>query len=159
VIKNYLPIVNFLLLLAIAAYILVQRTPEKKAYVLNQRVFDEFKGKKELELKLKQVQDSHKGSLDSMVSLIQQQPGNKGLIEQYQGTLKSFELEQQQLSDRYTADIWKRINQYISEYGKEKGYDFIFGATGNGGLMYANDANNITEEIIPYINNKYETGN
>ena len=67
-------------------------------------------------------------------------------------------VEQQELSSRYTADIWKRINHYVSDYGKTEGYDFIFGATGDGGLMYANDVNDITDEVILYLNKKYESG-
>ena len=137
-------------------YIFMHRNEEKKGYVLNQRVFDEFKGKKELEQRLIALQNTHKARLDSITLLIQRQPANKELIARYNEQLKSFDLEQQDLSQRYTADIWKRINQYISEYGKKNGYSFIFGATGEGNLMYADDINNITDDVIADINKQYE---
>jgi outer membrane protein len=153
---KYLPVVNLILVLAIGVYVLFYFEPQKKAYVINQRVFDEFKGKQELEEKLIQLKNSHKITLDSMMTEIQQRPGSRELLNQYQQTLKIFEIQQQELSNSYTADIWKRINQYVSEYGKSAGYDFIFGATGDGGLMYANDVNDITDEVINHINKKYQ---
>jgi outer membrane protein len=153
---KYLPVVNLILVLSIGVYVIFFFEPEKKAYVINQRVFDEFKGKQELEAKLVQLKGTHKTILDSMMTVIQRKPDSRELMTQYQQTMRTFEEQQQELSTSYTADIWKRINQYVSEYGKTAGYDFIFGATGDGGLMYANDVNDITDEVIDHINRKYE---
>lgn len=48
--------------------------------------------------------------------------------------------------------IWDNINRKVSQYGKEKGFDYIFGANGDGSIMYASEENDITNEIIEYIN-------
>ena len=52
----------------------------------------------------------------------------------------------------FDETIWKEINAKVTEYGKEKGIDFILGAKGDGTIMYANEAKEITKEIIEYIN-------
>ena len=47
------------------------------------------------------------------------------------------------------------MNDYIKEYGKKHGYTFIIGATGAGNLVYANEARNITKEILKGLNEEY----
>ena len=65
---------------------------------------------------------------------------------------------EEELTARYTSDIWKHINEGIAEFGKAEGYDFIFGASGNGGIMYADEANDITDRVVTYINLRYNNG-
>lgn len=48
------------------------------------------------------------------------------------------------------------INQYMIEYNKEKGYDFIITKLGEN-LLYANPAYDITQEVINGLNKRYET--
>ncbi|MCG8319721.1 MAG: hypothetical protein MI921_09480 [Cytophagales bacterium] len=60
------------------------------------------------------------------------------------------------MSNQYTMEIWKQINQYISDYGHANDLNFIYGATGSGNLMFARDAYDITEEVIEYCNKRYE---
>jgi outer membrane protein len=159
VVKNYILALNLILVLALGTYVVLKDIrQEKKGYVLNQRVFDEFTGKKELEEKLSQLSNTHKKHLDSLALVVQTNSGNKNLVDDYNETLRNFELQHQELSQRYTADIWKRINQYLSDYGKENGYAFIFGATGDGSLMYAGESNDITDEVIKHINKSYLEG-
>jgi outer membrane protein len=51
--------------------------------------------------------------------------------------------------------IWTQLNQYITEYGKTKDYEYILGANGSGSLMYADSTLNITEEVTAFANKKY----
>lgn len=60
--------------------------------------------------------------------------------------------EYQQKSESFERIIWENINKKVSEYGKENGLDYIFGANGDGTMMYASESNDITKEIIEYIN-------
>jgi outer membrane protein len=61
--------------------------------------------------------------------------------------------EYQQKSDAFDKIIWDKINRKINDYGKEQGYDYIFGAKGDGSIMYASDKKDITKAVIAYINN------
>jgi outer membrane protein len=59
------------------------------------------------------------------------------------------------MMEEYSDEIWKQINHYIKEYGKDKHYDFIYGATGTGSLMYADSTLDLTVPLVKYINEKY----
>lgn len=143
------------LLLAIGGYFLISQNYAKQAYVINQQLFDGFKGKQQLESKLKALRQSHKSILDSL-ALVIRTDNNISLVTHYNRLEEEYTSQEEQMSATYTAEIWKQINQYISSYGKDNGFDFIYGAAGEGTLMYASEANNITEEVILYINQKYE---
>lgn len=47
------------------------------------------------------------------------------------------------------------INDYIKVYGKEHGYDIIFGASGSGNIMYAKDTSDLTNAVLLGLNNEY----
>lgn len=153
--KNLLFLINFSLLVALGAYIFFREAPGKKGYILNHEVFNGFAGKQELENKLNVVKAQHKAWADSVILLLQTKE-SQSLLKVYQDNLANFQLQEQELSQRYTSDIWKQINHYLAEFGKEKGYVFIFGASGDGNLMYADDTHNITMEVVTFINMKYK---
>lgn len=50
------------------------------------------------------------------------------------------------------------INQYIAEYNKDKGYDFIITKLGEN-LLYANPTYDITKDVIKGLNKRYATNN
>lgn len=154
--KNFLLIINLVLVLALAIFV-IARPAKKTAFILNQQVFNAFEGKKELEKKLNDVKARHQHVLDSVGALIGNSKDDAKIL-LYQQYVQHFQIEQEQTTEQYTADIWKRINQHVAEYGKEHGYDFILGASGDGSLMYAEEGNNITEEVISYLNERYKKG-
>tara|TARA_B100001245_G_C22881121_1_gene423764 strand:+ start:1039 stop:1551 length:513 start_codon:yes stop_codon:yes gene_type:complete len=51
--------------------------------------------------------------------------------------------------------IYEEINDFIKRYSNELGYDFVFGNLGNGNIMYATGASDITLEIIEGLNVEY----
>lgn len=123
------------------------------AFIHNQTVFEEFKGKLELEEKLNQERENNRKLLDSLKMLIA--GGRTDLTETLDEKAYSLKLQEEERSARFTSDIWRYINESIAEYGKKNGYDYIMGATGNGSLMYASPEKDITSEIIKYCNDRY----
>lgn len=142
------------------------------AYVDLAKVYNAFGMKKELESKLEQVQQIRKIQLDSLeldlnvLAKNLQSPGvenRKGLEEQFTGKRQQYafnkqrmEEESNSLTQTYDEQIWKQLNQYIKDYGKENSYTYIFGAEGSGALMYANETVDITERITAYANQRYK---
>ncbi len=55
--------------------------------------------------------------------------------------------------------IWNRLNPYIISYGKKKNYKYIFGANGTGNILYADEQENITADLIIYVNKSYNGKN
>ena len=64
----------------------------------------------------------------------------------------AMELEQEGLQKNKV--LRDSINHFITDYNKEKGYDFIITKLGEN-LLYANPAYNITHEVIDGLNQRY----
>jgi len=128
----------------------------KKAYIVNQNVYEAFHGRMELEEKLNKLRETNRGQLDSLKHLAIQNPADQVLAYNYQDATKRLMEQEKAMAEKYQMDIWKQINQYVEQFGKENNYDFIFGAMGNGNLMYARGSKNITSEVIQFINDHYE---
>lgn len=147
-------LINTIALIVLSITLVDKKKSIKNGFVVNQRVFNEFIGKKELEKKLSVLEKKDKRSIDSLRDLITH-TSNFDLIKVYQNQIDSIELTHRELIDQYTSDIWKRLNEYINEYGKANSFSYIFGASGNGSLMYAEETNDITEAVIVYVNKRY----
>jgi outer membrane protein len=161
-------IAPLLIVLAVAFSIFWSSYKSKKiAYVNTSLVYDGFKLKKELETKYKTVQLTRQNLLDSIKFKVQylSLKGNaiteneKMQINELQRSYlvkeKEFNEDNDATAAQYSEQIWKQINQFMSDYGKDNHYDVILGATGQGNIMYAKEQDDITKEITDYINNKY----
>jgi len=51
----------------------------------------------------------------------------------------------------------KTYREIIKNYGKEKGYDYIYGTGDVASVLYAKDSYDITKDIIKLINDKYKS--
>lgn len=143
-----------LILASTTIYLTVTTDSEREGYIVNQEVFDAFEGKKLLNDRLEQVKQQQTSYLDSIRNGLNQSNEKEMLF--YQERVQLFQATYQQLAQQYTAEIWQNINQYLKEFGEEYQYQFIYGATGDGNLMYGRQAENISEDVIRYINSKYQ---
>ncbi len=171
--KGKISIVALIVAFAALVLVLVQWfTKPKVGYVDLGKLYSSFTMKKEYETKLQQVQSIRQAQLDSLKLDLNVLAKNlqslavenrKGLEEQFaykrqQYTLQSQAVEEEnaRLTQTYDDEIWKQLNQYIKDFGKNGKYKFIFGAEGSGSLMYADETDNVTEEISAYVNAKYK---
>ncbi|MGZ3884334.1 MAG: OmpH family outer membrane protein [Bacteroidia bacterium] len=141
------------------------KTSKKIAYINTAEVFNGFHMTKKTEAEIKKAEASRKTIMDSLTSQLKKiQAGVLKVSEQELAFIKTDYVEKR---NRFNEDlktfresavekVWKQINQYVADYGKENGYDVILGANGQGSLMYASESAEITTEILRYANNKYE---
>jgi outer membrane protein len=61
----------------------------------------------------------------------------------------------QEEDKKITQTVINDINDYIKEYGKVHSYKIIFGASGGGNIMYADESTDLTEEILKGLNEEY----
>lgn len=64
-----------------------------------------------------------------------------------------------QLQDEFGVKrdtIVSQMRKYIKEYGKKKGYDYIYGTGDAASVLYAKDSYDITDEMIKEFNDKYK---
>lgn len=166
---NYIFFAITLFCLGSVIYLLSTKEENKTAYFLSAEVYNGFDYKKELEIDLQTTQNEAKRILDSLeldlemhlnhLKAIQPNETDIARFEQKQGYYleirNELELGYSEKSQNYYNKIWDRINEYVKEYGDQQGFAYIFGANGDGSIMYAEEAHDITPEIIEMINKKY----
>ena len=69
-----------------------------------------------------------------------------------QGVQKQIQEEDQKMTQTVVNDI----NDFVKEYGKKHRYSIIFGASGSGNIMYAEEAADLTDQILEELNAQYE---
>lgn len=77
------------------------------------------------------------------------------LRQEYTEKQKRFEESNVQMLKSYEDQIWTQINKFIVDFGREKNYRIILGANGSGSIMYSEDAVDVTQDAMKYINTRY----
>ena len=171
---NYKSFTGYLLVLIISiafTFFYAKKTDSKIAYIDLQKTFKEFELKKELETKLNQVKTERQGILDSLefeLKVISKElQSNKAKDEnkfavfqtkrdQFLTKKEEFMQENENLSAQFDNQIYTQMNQYVKDFGLENGYGYILGADGAGVLMYARESENITDDVVKFINDRYK---
>ena len=76
----------------------------------------------------------------------QLQNAQQGMFQQLQGESGT---EMDSLESKY-----KKI---FKEFGKDKGYDYIFGTGQPASVLYAKDSYDVTKELVKIVNDKYKS--
>lgn len=66
----------------------------------------------------------------------------------------------QQLQQESGVEMDSLVSSYrkeIKAFGKEKGYDYVFGTGDVASVLYAKDSYDITKEVIKKVNDKYKS--
>lgn len=77
----------------------------------------------------------------------------KGNIQNYISTLEQKAREE---DEKMTQGVINQINSSIEAYGMKKGYSYVLGTTNDGNILYGVKSNDITAEVIEYLNNSYK---
>lgn len=88
------------------------------------------------------------------LELKQELLGNKQ--QQINGYQEAIQKKIQEEDKKTTQTVINDINDYVKEYGKQKGYKIIFGASGGGNIMYANESSDLTAEVLKGLNAQYD---
>ena len=129
------------------------------SYIENAKVFDSFQMKKDYDLLMEKDMKSDAEYLDSLAFVINASKAKNESVssieQRYFSAEQSYNTKFSSLSTKYTTEVNERLNAYIKEYAETNGIRMILGTNGSGTLMYANEEDNITEDIIKFINSKY----
>ncbi len=157
-------------LAAVLVYGFSFNTQPKQAYIDNLKLYGEFELTKELNRSIVTIEQQRKAGLDSveveLKMLSRQIEMNEGSDEnqirlfrykqsEYQMKNQQMNEELEKLNNDYNNKIWTRLNDYVSEYGKQNGYQILFGGMGEGTVMYCDSTIDITSEVLNYVNEKY----
>jgi outer membrane protein len=70
---------------------------------------------------------------------------------------QGLQMQLQQESGKEMDSLVKGVKKFIKDYGKEKGYDYIYGTGDAASVLYAKDSYDITKDIIKLLNDKYKS--
>jgi len=153
-------------LTAVAVIRITGRNERKVAVVDAVRLFNEYKMKLELEAKA----DGRLRYLGrQMDSLKQEAAGRSKMPAVPKADLESLyraaEDAEARLGEEYrqsneliNEQVWRRLNPQIDEYGRKHGLRLIIGANGMGSVLYHDDFYDHTNDLINYVNHRYEEG-
>jgi outer membrane protein len=82
--------------------------------------------------------------------LMQKQQELVQLNETYTNQLRNKEMEM-------NIELYGEITSLLEEMNQELDYDYILGFSPGGGILYANDKHDITNQVIQRLNAKYES--
>ncbi len=155
-------IVSFLFVLSSVIYLLIRSAEpvhaEKQVVFMDSyRIFEEFDMKKDYDRMLEDELMNEQLGLDSLGRQVNNSTGAEQAEHKKKYALARQDLESRfkALSDRYTGEIYQRLNEDIKAYGKEKGYGMILGSNGKGTVMYVDSLKDITGDLLTYLNTKY----
>jgi outer membrane protein len=140
---------------------------KKMAVVDAVKIFNSYKMKMELEAKAGGKLEFLGHQVDSIkqeLAARSKTPGmNPAVLEEmyrsFQAAQARLDQEYQESNQAINEQVWKRLNPQIDEYGKKHGLRLIIGANGMGSVLYNNDFYDHTNEVIEFVNKKYEEGN
>ncbi|MBL4756019.1 MAG: OmpH family outer membrane protein [Flavobacteriales bacterium] len=164
--------INLALLLA-GAFWVESQTPSL-AYIDITEVFGKFQLTEEMNSKADNSQRIRKNVLDSLKIKAELRVGKlrsqtvkgaelaqvnlelRAIEDEYYRKHEEFAEANKNEEKRYNQQIIEQINQYVEEYRKITGFDCILGNTGSGNVMAASETLDITDDVIAYINKRYE---
>ena len=148
----------------------------KTAYIDTSKLLQEYTESKDIEAKYKAKSQEMGKELDAEVARFKTDAQNFQKNAQANGQAwaqqKGAELQKreqqisyaqqamlQQLQQESGAEmdsLVTSVREYIKEYGKEKGYAYIYGTGEAATVLYAEDKYDITNEVVKLLNDKYK---
>jgi Skp family chaperone for outer membrane proteins len=168
--------IGFLALAAICLSLEARFKTRTFAFVDTQRLLTGFKEahkvNKEIQVEdekwrkdLKAIEDSLKAHMDYMSAHYDASDAKKKKEMQDELSLRNQQMNNfermnmkrvQELTDKKMAGVYEKINTFMKEFGKTKGYDIVFG-TVNGSIIYGEGSKaDVTNDVVELLNKRYE---
>lgn len=152
---------TYLLLLFVVLGCSSEEHGKKIGFIENIKVFEEFEMKRDYDKRIVNDIKVEAGMLDSIEVIASNLSHSSDsmaiyrLQRDYEIAKQQYERKFNELSSTYTKEVNDRLNEYLKVYAQENGYSMILGSGGQGNVMFVDDASNLTNKIIAFINKKY----
>lgn len=170
----YLLILNLVISLGTLGWSLLGSS-NKVVYVDSQKLVNGYQGMLDARKVYQQKATAWKANIDTLANEVQQQifkyekesskmtqkerELSTELIRTKQKQLGEYQqamnAQAQQEDSKMTTDVLVQVNAYLKKYGESNGYKIILAATEYGNLAYADEALDITEEVLNGLNKEY----
>ena len=145
----------------------------KIGYVDNLKLMDDYQEKIDVEATFKVKADALAKKRDSISQAFQmeaqafqakaQKMSQQKAQEEYgemqqrgQQIGQQLQMQDQQLQAEGQVQMDSKVKSEITAYGKANGYTYILGGGDGGSVLYGTDANDLTDEIVKILNDKYK---
>ena len=165
----------FIVVLAIATLVSCEQ-PLKTGFIDNSEVINNYQEKLDVEAKYKAKIEAFQKRTDSTSKAFQLEAQEfqlkaQGLSEdeaqkQYQTLSQKqqmlqqrIQFEEQQIQQGSQVEIdslISKVKAFVTDYGKENGYTYIFGSNEGGSVMYGAKENEVTKPILDALNAAYK---
>lgn len=176
VIKNYILLLAIFAIIVSSIAIYFAKSSSELVYVDVNKLIEGYSRTKVAKAEFEKKATTMKGNIDSLVTnwqkelqayekeraslspkelqLKQELLSNKQ--QQINGYQEAIQKQIQEEDKKTTQTVINDINDYVKEFGKRKGYKIIFGASGGGNIMYADESSDLTEEVLKGLNAEYD---
>ena len=162
-------VANIIVLLVVAWGIYYFFTP-KIGHVRTSYLVQNFTGMKEAQKELDKKKEQWQKNLDTLalqhdrrliaIGNRKPSPAEEEIlarsVEQYNQYMDRTNKMSQDEEIKLMSGVINQITSKIDEYAKTIHYDYILGTTELGSLLYSNSKNDITDDLLKYINSNYE---
>lgn len=160
-IQKALFIGNVLLISLLAICVIyIYSKNNKIVYVDNNKLFENFNMTKELKKAGEKEFNIKKVRVDSLYTSLQSptisSADKKIIMQQFIQQKEELEQFNEYFASEQSSKIWTRIKSYSSEFSKENKYELIIGSENKINVLYANETIDVTNDLLTYINKKYE---
>jgi len=149
----------------------------KTAYIDTNKLLEESTEAKDIKAKYESIADEKGSRLKVEVEKLEAEKNAFQVNAQKNGQAwaqqKYSELQQREQQLQYTQQalaqqiqgqhgvemdsVVVKYKKIFKDYGKEKGYDYVFGTGEAATILYAKDQYDITKEMIKLVNDKYKS--
>lgn len=167
-------ILNIVLVCGLAGlYVLYfMNRPPKLAFVESAKVLDGYKEMQQARSQYRKQTETWQANLDTLKLTVQQEidaynhvratltPEQRHKREnqlaerqkQYFGYKQAISQKAAEEETRATAEVVRKADVLMKQYGKENGYDLVLAATDAGTVVYGREGRDITAEVIRSLN-------
>lgn len=158
---NYFLSLGLLIIFGFGFCILDKKQSLDVAVVDMEEMFRSFEMTKEVNGKYTQLVKQHDLKLDSLNKVMTSVHKDPSTNDRVQASnllalkIKKIQESKDQVKYELEQQIWNQLNQYLGEFGALEKYDLIHGSMNGGELIYVNSTLDVTDEVLMFINNKY----
>lgn len=132
------------------------------AHIDAEKVFNSFKLTQEYQSRMTNLNESRKSILQNLQLRIQDMESRKvsqdslqQIYAQYRQKTETFTQDEQTELQQYNEQVLTQLKQYMQDFCQEEGYTYLFGSGSMGQLLGAAPDQDVTEELIAFVNQKY----
>lgn len=128
-----------------------------------QKAFED--DQKEWENNLKLINDSLNASMNRLKLGYEKAPKKdqetmRDNLEKWNDNLQRYKEAVKTMSEDREKELMEpvigKLNEFLKQWGKQHGYDILFGATSGGNLLQANTAFDVTSQLLSDLNERYK---